>query len=63
MSLLRVLSDVEALEYPSLYYCSDWQQQELLQLVISNLDKKELYFLSALLMVRGEKEDEGREGG
>lgn len=38
-----------------LNYCpyapADWQQQEVLQLVISNLDHKELYFLSALLMV------------
>jgi hypothetical protein len=33
-------------------YSSDWQREEVLQLVISNLDQKELYFLSALLMVR-----------
>ena len=30
---------------------ADWQQQELLQMVVWNLDKKELYFLSVLLMV------------
>lgn len=40
-----------SLLYLPLCILKDWKQQELLQVVVWNLDNKELYYLSALVMV------------
>ena len=34
-------------------YTADWQQQEILQILVWNLDPKELHYFTALLKVRG----------
>ena len=36
---------------PSLH--TDWQQQEILQILVWNLDPKELHYFTSLLKVRG----------